>query len=152
MLPLMEWEEKEAIAAAQHSQAQRSGGECLAGGVGSSMGGRAAGKQCSGASGERLQLGGSVDPALHSFVQRSWLPDRQHFNHYCADRADVWESNAARDRKRNEQDRITRRGSTVATTTEMRSSAPEKTLLASSELFDRKAHAFTTSPAFKPIQ
>ena len=50
----------------------------------------AAGKATSGASGERLRVGGEVDPACHSFVQRSWLPDRQHFHSYLSERIDCW--------------------------------------------------------------
>ena len=138
MLPLVDWEEKEALAAAQHN------------GSGSVS---QAGKQCSGASGERLQVGGSVDPALHSFVQRSWLPDRRHFDHYCNERVDVWAATAERDRQRDEHSRLTRRGEWAATqardiTTSSRRASDTHSL---DSHFDRTVHAFTTAPAFGPL-
>lgn len=159
LLPLVDWQEKEAVAAADKWRAQRTGSDSSTSSTGGGSGSgsvsnrRSTGKQCSGASGERLQLGGSVDPSLHSFVQRSWLPDRQHFDHYCAERVDVWNSVAQRDKQRDESSRLTRRGQPGGA--EEQGSRRASTLTSAhspnDEQFDRTLHAFTTAPAFAPI-
>ena len=163
LLPLVDWEEKEAMAAAEHSRAQRGSGAGIAAITGSHTAGstqRAAGKQCSGASGERLRVGGAVDPAVHSFVQRSWLPDREHFDHYCAERVDVWNTNAEMDRRRDESNRLARRTVTAATVGTLRDTEklghnkPLSTATSRDDgraCFDRSVHAFTTAPAFEPL-
>ena len=159
LLPLVDWDERERAAASAHFRAQRAGaagggGALVVGGGDVSVSG-GGGKQCSGASGERLQVGGDVDPALHSFVQRSWLPHRQHFDHYLAERLDVWGAAAQRDRQREERSRLTRRsslgdetdGDAVGTERMRRISAATT----GAAPFDRSKHAFTTSPAFEPL-
>ena len=154
LLPLVDWDEKEQLAAAEHFTAQRRGNVSSGNSDGSDSSSAASehgsGKRCSGASGEQLQVGGSVDPSVHSFVQRSWLPHRQHFDNYCAERVtNVWSTVAEQDRKRDEDSRLARRGSVEAPDQRKRQFGLTNTVIC--EPFDRTNHAFTTSPAFAHI-
>ena len=163
VLPLIDWESKEQLAADEQFRAQRAGITHPSQGSGGELSAarRPGGKRCSGASGEQLQVGGQVDPALHSFVQRSWLPHRQHFDQYCAERVtDVWSAVAERDRQREERSRLTRRGQTESESSERKAgggAAQRQRQIAgvqssADERFDRTRHTFNTAPAFEPIQ
>ena len=131
LLPLSDWDTKEATARA--TVASTASSPLLPPPSSASTG-----KACSGASGERLRVGGDVDPSSHSFVQHSWLPDRRHFVHYTAERVDVWQQTATREAEKANQATLEQ---------QRRPSQP----LPADDTFDRRKHSFNSAPAFKPL-
>lgn len=155
LLPWMDWEEKEAEARQRRAEQQRKATLILtqnsqANDFSSAQSSKQ-GKACSGASGERLRVGGHVDPSSHSFVQRSWLPDRSHFSHYLAERIDVWAQSARIHQQQIERERTTRRQSVNHNQNHNKDRDSDSTASSDPFGFDRTRHSFHTAPALQPL-
>jgi hypothetical protein len=109
LLPLLGWEASSL--AVSHSGGGAAGG----------------GKRCSGASGERLRVGSAFSPSSLTFVQRCWLPHRQHFDYYLQERVDAWEQSGRRQQQAEDRERRSRRGREADTAAAARDSSSAST-------------------------
>ena len=66
---------------------------------------QSASQRCGGASGERLRVGSAFSPSSLTFVQRCWLPHRQHFDYYLQERVDAWEQSRTRQQQADDSQR-----------------------------------------------